>query len=181
VGVPAFGGFRRLVLGSTAAAPLVVSPAMQLTPVAQRSVPAARNVFTNMNVVFAGPVVDGTQKVVQDTINFGALPKRAAGATRVTSEWIDGVNRKSWYETFRQSSVERAASDALADAIDGSGLIALLQPTGDDRAQPAAGHTRIFFDKRSLFIDFANDAVPVAAQAVLDAVTAYRMVAAAAA
>ncbi|MCW2955875.1 MAG: hypothetical protein JWO69_744 [Thermoleophilia bacterium] len=149
---------------------------MLIAPVAFRTALAPTVVhsdFANLQVVVAGPVVGGRQTVVQDSVNLGVLPKRALGGARVTSTWVDGVNRRSEYEQFRQSTGERAAAQALADAIEGSGLVALLRPTTDN-GTPAAGRTRIYVDRRAQFIEFATGDAPAAAQAVLEALTAYR-------
>jgi hypothetical protein len=149
---------------------------MQIAPIATPS--SRRNTFVNVQVVRAGSVEAGIQTVIHDSVNLGDyLPKNALGGTRVTDRWVDGVNRQSWYETFRKSDAERDAAAALSDAIDGSGLIALLRPTTDDAGTPAAGRTRIYVDRRAQFIEFENGAVPAPAQAVLDALDAYRALA----
>ncbi|MCW2973391.1 MAG: hypothetical protein JWN72_1664 [Thermoleophilia bacterium] len=150
---------------------------MQLLTVTPR--PVLLNTYANVQVVRAGLIENGIQSVIHDTVNLGLLPKRAVGGTRVTDRWVDGVNRQSWYETFRQGWDERDAADALSDAIDGSGLVQLLQPTTKgDTGNPQPGHTRIYVDRRTAFIDFDNGHVPAPAQAVLDALDAYRKLAA---
>jgi hypothetical protein len=121
-------------------------------------------------------VKDGTLQVQIDTV---PLTDDTDSGDRVTFAYAPGWHLIGMRSTvFAASAEERAAAHALDQAIAGSGLVQLVKPSVDHQ-QGDVGYTRIFLDRRSMFIEFRTGHAPAAAKAVLAALKQYQTVAAA--
>ncbi|MCW2974593.1 MAG: hypothetical protein JWN72_2866 [Thermoleophilia bacterium] len=147
---------------------------MQITAHRTSPAPSAVSSLENLAVLRTSDVAEnGDYTVDTTTVPFDD----AAGSAgfHMLTRYVQGgalIHATQYFANPR----EAAARHALADAIEGSGLLAQLQPT-TTKGRAEAGLTRIYLDRRSRFIEFSNTAVPAAAQAVLDALEAYRLVA----
>ncbi|MCW2955874.1 MAG: hypothetical protein JWO69_743 [Thermoleophilia bacterium] len=131
----------------------------------------------NLHVITAGhPNASGRHDVVTDTVTFGGLSPRQHGGSRITTQYVDDALQGAHVRAYSPDASERVAAQALADAIQGSGLLTQLVAS-TDRTRPAQGFTRIFVDRRSRVLEFETSRPPAAAQAVLDALEAYRAIA----
>lgn len=147
---------------------------MQLSPYVSHPPVATTSSLYNLAVLSSSPADDNGVFVVEsDIVPFDNEPNSAGMHTRTTYMWDKAVIQG---EMYRATSAEATARHALADAIEGSGLLTMLTPT-DDGSKPAPGLTRIFLDRRSRVIEFETAHAPAAAQAVLDALAAYRAIA----
>ncbi|MBC7459865.1 MAG: hypothetical protein H7287_00745 [Thermoleophilia bacterium] len=149
---------------------------MQISACAANSAPAptALSSLYNLAVLSTSDVAaNGDYTVDATTVPFDDEPSSAG--FHMLTRYVEGGARIHATQ-YLANPREAAARHALADAIDGSGLLTQLQPT-TAKGRPDAGLTRIYLDRRSRFIEFANGAAPPAAQAVLDALEAYRLVA----
>jgi hypothetical protein len=106
-----------------------------------------------------------------DTVTFGDLEPFDMGSTHVVIGGPQGTA-----SGVLATHAERVAAQALSDAIVGSGLIEQSPPI-DYKFPPDAGLTRIFLNNRAHMIEFPTNNPPVVAQAVIDALAAYRLVA----
>ncbi|MCW2960065.1 MAG: hypothetical protein JWM90_452 [Thermoleophilia bacterium] len=130
----------------------------------------------NLHVITTGrPNDEGRFNVTTDTVTFGEIAKGDHGGNRITSQYVNGSLAGMHIRAYPTNAAERAAAQALDDAITGSGLLTQLTPSPNIGA-PAIGFTRIFLDRRSKFIEFETDKAPAAAQAVLAALEVYRAI-----
>ena len=147
---------------------------MQITARAASSTPSAPSSLVNLAVLRTSDLApNGDFTVDTTTVPFDDAP--ASAGFHMLTKYVQGgalIHATQYFANPR----EAAARHALAAAIEGSGLLAQLQPA-TSIGRPEAGLTRIYLDRRSRFIEFANTSVPAAAQAVLDALEAYRLIA----
>lgn len=94
------------------------------------------------------------------------------GGRQSTITFTNGKVTSISARSFQATERERAAAATVNDAINGSGLLNLeFRP--NDHARTPIGHTRIFLDNRSRFVEFPTDQLPAAAAQVVDAATLY--------
>jgi hypothetical protein len=138
------------------------------------SAPAAeiRNVHLTTTTATADPRVTGMTTIF---VSFGAVDG-PYGGHRSTTTMVDGRAAGISLRAFSSSVAERAASQAVADAIRASGLLTAQLPPLDWR-NPEPGRTRLYLDRRSRFLEFDTANPPAVVQGILGALTTYEQVA----
>jgi hypothetical protein len=145
---------------------------MRLSSVSQPSVVQTPRATADFNVhVLRSSTIDENGVQVIDTQTISVDPSNRDGGFVFRDERYPGYSRMS-ARHIQGSDAERAAAQGVRDAVLASGLLAQAAPaTWIGRPDP--GLTRIYFDRRSTFVEFPNDHPTPGAQAVLDAVAAW--------
>lgn len=138
------------------------------------AVPVIQNVHVSTMVATDDP---SRTTLTTAFVPFVARDKSPYGGHVTTIGYRDGTSTGIGIRAYLKTDAERAAAGALLDAIRGSGLLELELPANDWQ-RPAVGRTRIYVDRRARFLEFDTAAPPPVAQAVLDALAAYRRIAA---
>ncbi|MCW2949323.1 MAG: hypothetical protein JWN41_336 [Thermoleophilia bacterium] len=115
----------------------------------------------------------GVSYVESDIVPFDHDP--ASAGYHLRTQYVDGYAASTKISHYEASRTEADARHALAAAIEGSRLLELMTRPPSIGA-PRAGYTRIFVDRRSRYVEFPTHAPPLPAQAVLDALAAYRRI-----
>lgn len=149
-----------------------IVPALDTRQAQEPTPPALRNVHVDA-MQPDGRI--GRMNYVTDMVQFQLRDGATLGGHRITTHYWWGNRMESTIQTYRRNTAERAAAAALHDAIVGSGLLELPLRENDWKL-PELGRTRIYVDRRSRFLEFDAAAPPPVAQAVLDAMRAYREV-----
>lgn len=125
----------------------------------------------NVSVLATSPVADdGTFTV--DTLQVTVRPDhRDGGFVMRSTHHPNGFVRMDARQVLGNPR-ERAAAQAVRDAVQAGGLLAEARSDGWI-GRPEHGRTRIYFDRRSSFVEFATNAPTPAIQSVLDAVAAW--------
>jgi hypothetical protein len=149
---------------------------MQLHSIAATLEPAPAPVLRNVHLTSTTATAD--PRVTSMTTLF--VPFGAAdgpyGGHRSTTTMVDGKAAGISLRAFSSSVAERAASQAVADAIRASGLLTAPLPPLDWK-NPEAGRTRLYLDRRSRFLEFDTANPPAFVQAILGALATYEQVA----
>lgn len=144
---------------------------MQLARFAATTPVAPATADFNLHVITTSEFrPDGTYVVDASEVTFGAA-HRDGGFVFQSTYFPDGYVRMG-VRQISGNATERAAAQAVQDAVRASGLLALAVPA-PGIGRPAPGYTRIYLDRRSSMVEFPISAPPAPAQAVLDAVAAY--------
>ncbi|MCW2928107.1 MAG: hypothetical protein JWM86_2075 [Thermoleophilia bacterium] len=148
---------------------------MQLAPIAPltaltTSGPSAATADFNVHVQRTSQVDDDGVFTV-DSQQVTLVPGNRDGGFVLRSTYFGGGVQTN-IRHIQGSDAERAAAQAVRDAIHASGLLAEARPS-DRIGRPDVGLTRIYLDRHSSYVEFANDHPTPAAQAVLDAVAAW--------
>jgi hypothetical protein len=125
--------------------------------------------------VLATSEVDDQGSYAVDTTEVSLDPANREGGFRFRSTYVPGGGVRMQVTHVQGSDRERAAAQAVHDAIAASGLLSLATSDGW-KGRPMFGHTRIYFDRRSAFVDFDTAHPTPAIQSVLDAISAWSKV-----
>lgn len=152
---------------------------MQITPVAAAA--SALPPLTQLRNVHLTSRVEGPQPWVTylDTVFVDTDPANADapyGGTRSRSQWVNGESTGIRLTAFLRRPDERAAAQAVVDAITASGLLAADLPVLDWK-NPEVGRTRLYLDRRSRFLEYDTANPPAVVQPILDAIAAYERIA----
>jgi hypothetical protein len=132
-----------------------------------------RNVHLTSRVATADPNVTNLTTLFIDNDPSG---DNHYGGHRTTSRWVDGASTGIAIRAFLNRPDERAAAQAVVDAITASGLLTAELPPLDWK-NPEVGRTRLYLDRRSRFLEFDTANPPAVVQPVLDALAAYEVIA----
>ncbi len=97
------------------------------------------------------------------------------GGHRTTSTWVNGKSTGIGIRAFLNRPAERAAAQAVVDAIVASGLLTAELPPLDWK-NPEVGRTRLYLDRRSRFLEFDTANPPAVVRPVLDGLAAYELI-----
>jgi hypothetical protein len=135
--------------------------------------PQLRNIFLTSRVATDEPNVTLLTSLFVDNDPAG---DGHYGGHRTTSRWVDGHSTGIGIRAFLNRPNERAAAQAVVDAIVASGLLTAELPPLDWK-NPEVGRTRLYLDRRSRFLEFDTANPPAIARPILDALAAYELVA----
>jgi hypothetical protein len=125
--------------------------------------------------VLATSLVDENGVYAVDTSEVTLDPANRNGGFLFHSAYMPDGSVRMQATQIQGSDRERAAAQGVHDAIAASGLLALATSDGWI-GKPTYGHTRIYFDRRSSFVEFETAHPTPAIQSVLDAIAAWSKV-----
>ena len=146
---------------------------MRIAPMIDPQLPQLRNVHLTSRVATDQPNVTNLTTLFIDNDPTG---DNTYGGHRTTSRWVDGSSTGIGIRGFLNRPAERAAAQAVVDAIVASGLLTAELPPLDWK-NPEVGRTRLYLDRRSRFLEFDTANPPAVARPILDALAAYELVA----
>ncbi len=126
----------------------------------------------NLHLETSAMTSGGFESLRRLQVGFDA-PRSGYGGFESTVYFRDGKTAGINTRGFVANKNERAAAHAVLDAVIASGLLTQDLPTGDWR-RPAIGRSRLYFDRRSRFVEFDTSRPPAVLQGILSAILLYR-------
>lgn len=143
---------------------------MQLvTAAAARPVPAIRTIHLTSHGQTAQPWVTTLRTTY---VGFAIDAADPYGGTVSQATIVDGKVSGMTLRGYSNRPSERAAAQAVLDAIAASGLLERELPTNDWQ-RPAVGRSRLYLDRRARFIEFDTANPPAVVQGILGALDRY--------
>lgn len=109
-------------------------------------------------------------------VDFAPEPGSRDGGYRSISNWYDGGTTGLFVRPFAATSAERAAAQAVRDAVLASGLLVAELPHLSPR-HPDVGRTRLHLDSRRRVLEFDTANPPAVVRPILDAIRAWELIA----
>lgn len=132
-------------------------------------------VMTNAHLVTTtAREVPGHERLDKLQVNFDNPPRNNMGGNHTQIDYIDGRPTGIGLRMFPAHPGERASAQAVFDAITASGLLSQDLP-GHDRTRPAAGKSRLYFERRTRMFEFDTASPPTQIQPILAAIRAWQV------
>ena len=128
----------------------------------------------NIHAVSTGPV-DAAGRYVVRTVDVNLEASHRRGGFVLSATYAGRERLGTGIRWIQDSEQERAAAQAVHDAIHASGLL-IAARASEHRMAPAHGMTRLYFDRRSSYVEFAIAQPPAAAQGILAALAGYAQI-----